>query len=77
MSYDIDASLEEGEPRLHIIDADLGTVRLAWHYKRKLEEKTSAEAQLEEVAIKELFRELFLLSCLRNIKHHKNETQKA
>lgn len=77
MSYDIDASLEKGEPRLHIIDADSGSVRLAWHYKRNVEERTSAQAQLEEVAIKELFRELFLLSCLGSKKLHKNETRKT
>lgn len=75
MSYDIDASLENGEPRLHIIDADSGAVRLAWHYRKKdLDETKHIQTYLEEVAVKELFRELFLLSCSRKVKVDKGNS---
>ena len=65
MSYDINAWLEDGEPRLQIIDADSGTVRLAWCYRKPKKDEVDAEHDLERLAVKKLFQELFLLSSLR------------
>ena len=68
MSYDIDAWLEDGKPRLHIVDAASGAVRLAWTYHKRNEE-VAEDARLtwEHDVVKQLFWELFLLSSLRGI----------
>jgi len=71
MSYDINAWLEDGEPRLQIIDADSGTVRLAWCYRKPKKDEVDAEHDLERLAVKELFQELFLLSSLRAMQSHR------
>lgn len=72
MSYDIDAWLENGEPRLQIIDADSGAVRLAWGYRKQEIDESDMNLYLERLAVKDLFQKLFLLSSLRNIKPQKN-----
>jgi hypothetical protein len=68
MSYDIDAWLEDGKPRLHIVDATSGAVRLAWTYHKRNEE-VAEDSRLtwEYDVVKQLFWELFLLSSLRGI----------
>ncbi len=67
MSYDINAWLEDGQPRLQIIDADSGAVRLAWQYRRPDPAPSEAEQYLQQMAVKALFQELFLLSSLRAV----------
>ena len=64
MSYDIRAWLEDGPPRLQIIDADSGAVRLAWQSRRPDPDAPDARHNLEQMALKSLFQELFLLSSL-------------
>jgi len=59
MRYEIDAWLEEGEPRLRILDADSGTVRMAWD---------SDAEHGRDPALKALFRELMLLSALQRLR---------
>lgn len=63
MSYHIDASLHGGHPRLVILDADSGAVRLAWSGAAPAAPRPSEPAEAELAALKGLFRELFLLSC--------------
>lgn len=59
MSYDIEAWLDQdGAPRLQIIDADSGSVRLAWR---------SASRARSDARLKGLFRELLLLSALQRL----------
>ena len=61
MSYHIDARLNGRHPRLEVQDADTGSVRLVWEYRRP--DSACARTQLEaETAIDELFRRLFLLT---------------
>ena len=59
MSYAIDACLEEGRPCLRILDAESSAVRLVWHCPVHDAESQTARA------VHDLFRELFLLSLLR------------
>lgn len=66
MSYHIDASLHGGQPRLVILDADSGAVRLAWDGPAGTAPAAPHPSEPEEAelaALKGLFRELFLLSC--------------
>lgn len=63
MSYDIDAWLaEDGTPRLQIIDADSGSVRLAWG--------AGSSPMGRDPVVKGLFRELMLLSALQRLNRH-------
>lgn len=63
MSYDINAWLgRDGSPQLQIIDADSGSVRLAW--------QAGASPLVNDPAVKGLFRELMLLSALQNLDRH-------
>lgn len=58
MSYHINAWLEDGHPRLEIVDAHSKSVCMSWSYKSRagLEGKDKTEIQ-------RLFRELILLTC--------------
>lgn len=58
MSYHINAWLEDGDPRLEILDAHSKSVCMSWSYKSResLERKDKTEIQ-------RLFRELILLTC--------------
>ena len=62
MSYHINAWLEDGDPRLEIVDAHSKSVCMSWSYKSRagLERKDKAEIQ-------RLFRELILLTCKQMI----------
>ncbi|MDT0618845.1 MAG: hypothetical protein RJQ08_07670 [Salinisphaeraceae bacterium] len=61
MSYDIEAWLAaDGSPRLQLIDADSGSVRLVWGDCPKAESDSNQ-------ALKGLFRELMLLSALQRL----------
>lgn len=63
MSYDIEAWLgKDGAPRLQIIDADSGSVRLAWG---------AGERGGSDPALKGLFRELLLLSTLQRLERQR------
>ena len=64
MSFDIDAHIENGQPALRILDADTHSVRLAWRCPSCDEACTGPDA----LALKQLFRELFLLSLLEKLK---------
>lgn len=67
MSYHIDAHLNGRHPRLEVQDADTGSVRLIWEYRRP--EADDARSQLEaDAAIDELFRRLFLLTTADYLK---------
>lgn len=56
MSYRIDASLRHGNPRLEVLDAHSGRLRLAWEYPKH------DRHQAGDAAVDELFRRLFLLT---------------
>jgi len=56
MSYRIAASLREGNPRLEVLDAETGRLRLAWEYPK------ARRREAGDAAVDELFRRLFLLT---------------
>jgi hypothetical protein len=62
MSFHINAWLENGDPKLQIIDAQSKCVCMSWSYKAKhgIEETSKHELQ-------NLFRELLLLTCKQDI----------
>lgn len=65
MGYDIDAWLaNDGSPRLEIIDADSGSVRLAWG--------AAPPRRLAAQPLKPLFRELLLLSTLQRLERDRS-----
>lgn len=64
MGYEINAWLEDGEPRLQILDADSKTVRMAWR----------AGATAPGAALHGLFRDLMLLSVIRPAMLPPNQT---
>lgn len=59
MSFHIHAWLENGLPRLQVIDAQSGATYLSWHYQEA--EQDSQFKEPEEV--QRLFKELLLLTC--------------
>lgn len=67
MSYVIDANLDTGVPKLRVLEAESGTVRLV--FSGPTIQTCSActcacpEQCPNRIALKRLFRELFLLSC--------------
>ena len=69
MRYLIDAWLEEGDPRLKITDADSGSVRLQWIYRRSPSRSDRNHDCLEGPpcagcsALHCLLSDLFLLAC--------------
>lgn len=73
MSYVIDAWLERGEPRLRILDAKTGAVRMRWAYRRgadALDVKGADPLDVkmgchddDQANVSSLFRGLFLLAC--------------
>jgi hypothetical protein len=62
MSYHINAWLEDGDPRLEIVDAHSKSVCMSWSYKSRagLESRDKNEIQ-------RLFRKLILLTCRETI----------
>lgn len=65
MSYRLNAWLDEGRPRLQVIDATSGAVRLAWRYQEPNSDGQGKDASQRE--LKRLFRELMLLTVLQNL----------
>ena len=68
MGYVIDAWLEQGEPRLRILDADTGIVRMRWAYRREPQRICSGHPPLNcacgaHANLHTLFKSLFLLAC--------------
>ncbi|PWG62487.1 hypothetical protein [Sediminicurvatus halobius] len=59
MSYRIAASLHRGNPRLEVVDAHSGRLRLAWEYPKARRRHAGDGA---DAAVEELFRRLFLLT---------------
>ncbi len=59
MSFHIYAWLENGLPRLRVIEAKSGTTYLSWHYQET--EQDGQPKEPEEV--QRLFKELLLLTC--------------
>lgn len=57
MGFTIDAWIDNGEPRLQVLDLDSNTVRLAW---RASDARTDASLQ-------KLFKELMLLSLVQQL----------
>lgn len=73
MSFNIEASLLQGTPRVRILDADSGALRLHWHYRNALIQACQDRAVCSEdhlcsarANLHALMRELFLLSCSAN-----------
>ncbi len=63
MSYEINAWVEDGAPRLQILEADSRTVRLAWRAAAARDGAASAP-------LKTLFRELMLLSLTQQLQRN-------
>lgn len=61
MGYHIHAWLENGQPRLKILDPLSNTVWLEWSYEGWQSETPAARREVQR-----LFRDLLLLSCRQN-----------
>lgn len=59
MAYEINAWLEDGAPRLQILDADTHAVRLAWRAD-----------EVQGGGLQPLFRELMLLSLVPQLQRN-------
>lgn len=57
MGFTIDAWIDNGEPRLQVLDLDSNTVRLAWR----------ASDARKDASLQELFKELMLLSLVQQL----------
>lgn len=75
MRYIIDAWLEDGDPRLNILDADTGAVRMRWDYARPHD--AAAHEPAASKALQGLFRKLMLLSCADRISLIERSTSPA
>lgn len=68
MHYRIDASLQNGRPRLRILDADSHCLRLAWQ---------PADARVQDESdLQDLFRRLLLITTMDELlenSHHPGE----
>lgn len=62
MGYQIYAWLDEGQPRLRIVDSESGEVFLSWDFQRTLVGQQPHEVQA-------LFRQLLLLTCRQEIRN--------
>ena len=75
MSYQIDAWLEQGEPRLGIVNAQTGEIQQLWRLSkisspRKNPERRVLRRELsrrQQSAIQQLTKALFLLGCVEDI----------
>ena len=71
MSYQIDASLQQGIPSLRLLDTNSGRERLFWQLPM-----TCTEAELRD-AWRVLFRRLALLSCIDHVVGDGNSCQQT
>jgi L-rhamnose mutarotase len=62
MSYHINAWLEDGMPRLQVIDAQTRTICMSWSYTPNKD-----QSYKERHEIQRLFKELLLLTCKQDI----------
>jgi len=69
MGYYIYASLDEGRPRLKVIDSDSQRTRLDWscHCRPGLDERETAQE------LHRLFSKLLLLSCQQRLQDEQSE----
>ncbi len=72
MSYRIDAWLEQGEPRLGIVNAQTGEIQQLWRLSKiSSPRKNPARRELlsrnQQSAIQQLTKALFLLGCVEDI----------
>ncbi|MCI0653371.1 MAG: hypothetical protein L0Y39_02675 [Methylococcaceae bacterium] len=58
MGYYIYAWLEQGDPRLRVVDAQTGSICLRWDYHNSDRLKLSDKKEIQR-----LFRDLLLLTC--------------
>ncbi len=65
MSFHIYAWLENGNPRLKVIEPKSGTTYLSWCYQDTHEGKKSADKK----EIQRLFKDLLLLTCKQEMKN--------
>ncbi len=64
MGYIIYAWLENGNPRLQIVDAQSQAVRVSWEYHNQGEGMPNDKKEIQR-----LFRDLLLLSCEQEVEH--------
>lgn len=62
MSYHINAWLENGEPKLEILDAHTKAVCMSWSYKAR-----RGMTRKDKTEIQRLFRKLILLTCRQTV----------
>lgn len=65
MGYLIYASLQEGKPKLEIVDAQSERTCMSWHYEQDLDKELENRNEFQR-----LFRELLLLSCKQKLLGH-------
>jgi len=65
MSYKLDAGLDGSRPYLRVLEAESGSVRLAWTYDRDGRADTQADAECQ---LQALFGELYLLTTADYLK---------
>ncbi len=66
MSFQIYAWLDNGQPRLQIIETQSGAIHLSWRYKDDAGENNKPKDKKE---IQRLFKDLILLTCKQEIKN--------
>lgn len=64
MTYQINAWLENGEPRLQILDSQSQSVCMSWSYEANREDRPRDSHEIQR-----LFRELLLLTCKQQVTH--------
>jgi hypothetical protein len=66
MNFHIYAWLENGLPRLEIVETQSGSTYLSWRYKEEADENNKPKDKKE---IQRLFKELLLLTCKQEMKN--------
>ncbi|MFK8068070.1 MAG: hypothetical protein AB8D52_07485 [Gammaproteobacteria bacterium] len=82
MKYVVDASLENGQPRLRVLDADTGVVHIEWSLTRVNQMFDEGEIDPDDFLHPErygmglLVKNLFLLSCVESMANKINQKKR-
>lgn len=81
MQYVVRASFKDGKPQLSVIDLDTRRVCFRWKLEKIQEMFESEEIKQEEFSQPQkygmnlLLKNLFLISCTRDLNHHRQDNQ--